>query len=273
MKAEPISIATSGIPLDGLFYEARGATKGAVLLMHGSTMNFYVGPPRFLPPRLTKAGFACLAFNRRGHDMLTTFDSRDPHGAAYQTVAQGVEDNEIAADWLKQRGFPHPIAIGHSLGAALAVRFAVDNPATPALVAMSSPRGGPDHMERGAAAGMFGAHEHETLAKRALQLVDEGRGLELMRVPGWPYVISARHYADNMRNFPSILELAAQLRCPTLCVAGAEEPPEATPTAAFAEACRAPCEHALIPDTGHFYVGKEEMTAELVCDWLVRTIG
>jgi hypothetical protein len=30
-------------------------------------MNFYVGAPRFLPPVLTRLGFACLAFNRRGH--------------------------------------------------------------------------------------------------------------------------------------------------------------------------------------------------------------
>jgi hypothetical protein len=28
--------------------------RGAVLLFHGNTMNFYVGAPRFLPPVLTR---------------------------------------------------------------------------------------------------------------------------------------------------------------------------------------------------------------------------
>ena len=42
-------------------------------------MNFYVGAPRFLPPALTAMGYACLAFNRRGHDILSI---RDSHVAA-----------------------------------------------------------------------------------------------------------------------------------------------------------------------------------------------
>ena len=56
--------------------------RGAVLLFHGNTMNFYVGAPRFLPPVLTRLGLACLAFNRRGHDIMSTFNSRDRGRAA-----------------------------------------------------------------------------------------------------------------------------------------------------------------------------------------------
>jgi hypothetical protein len=54
------------------------------MLFHGNTMNFYVGAPRFLPPVLTRLGLACLAFNRRGHDILTIRDSRAAEGAAFQ---------------------------------------------------------------------------------------------------------------------------------------------------------------------------------------------
>ncbi len=72
MRAELVSIPTDTIPLDGLYYEPEGRAEGAALLFHGNTMNFYVGALRFLPPVLVKLGLACLAFNRRGHDILST---------------------------------------------------------------------------------------------------------------------------------------------------------------------------------------------------------
>ncbi len=58
-------------------------------------MNFYVGGARFLPPALTKLGYAFLAFNRRGHDILSTRLSRLVEGGAYQTTAEALEDNRL----------------------------------------------------------------------------------------------------------------------------------------------------------------------------------
>jgi pimeloyl-ACP methyl ester carboxylesterase len=85
MRTELVTIPTDTLPLDGAFYEpAGGATAGSVLLFHGNTMNFYVGAPRFLPPALTALGFACLAFNRRGHDILSIRNSRAAEGAAFK---------------------------------------------------------------------------------------------------------------------------------------------------------------------------------------------
>src|SRR6185503_8482296 len=81
-----VSIATPTIPLDGAWYEpAGGRARGAALLFHGNTMNFYTGAPRFLPPALAQLGLASLAFNRRGHDILAIRDSRAAEGAAFQT--------------------------------------------------------------------------------------------------------------------------------------------------------------------------------------------
>src|SRR3954453_10278308 len=132
MRTEMVTIPTDTLPLDGAFYEPDGdAPAGAVLLFHGNTMNFYVGAPRFLPPALTRLGFACLAFNRRGHDILSIRDSRAGEGAAFQTTREGVEDNRIAARWLAERGFPTPVVIGHSNGGMLAVPHVVSHPRTP----------------------------------------------------------------------------------------------------------------------------------------------
>src|SRR5580692_2294901 len=120
MRTELISIKTDTAPLDGALYQPDNQpANGAILLFHGNVMNFYTGMLRFLPPALTALGFACLAFNRRSHDILATCDSRAAVGGAFQTVARDIEDNRIAASWLAQQGFPDPIVIGHSNGGML----------------------------------------------------------------------------------------------------------------------------------------------------------
>jgi pimeloyl-ACP methyl ester carboxylesterase len=124
MRTELVTIATNTHqPLDGAWYEPdKGSTAGAVMLCHGNTMNFYVGAPRFLPPALTRLGFACLSFNRRGHDVLSNRNNRTVEGAAFQTTAEGMEDNEFAAAWIMNKGYKAPVVIGHSNGGFLGVQ-------------------------------------------------------------------------------------------------------------------------------------------------------
>lgn len=143
MHTELVSIETDTVPLDGAWYVPDGDAVGAVMLCHGNTMNFYTGAPRFLPPVLTELGFACLAFNRRGHDILTIRNNKEhPVGAALQTTEEAFADNEYAASWLKEKGFDAPILIGHSNGGFLAVQHAARHPETPALVLLSAHAGG-----------------------------------------------------------------------------------------------------------------------------------
>lgn len=78
MRTGLITIETDILPLDGAFHSPdEDPVRGGVLLFHGNTMNFYVGAPRFLPPALTALGLACLAFNRRGHAILSIRGGRD----------------------------------------------------------------------------------------------------------------------------------------------------------------------------------------------------
>ena len=148
MRTGLISIATDTLPLDGALYLPEAEPSGAVMLFHGNTMNFYVGAPRFLPPVLTRLGFACLAFNRRGHDILSIRDSRAAEGAAFQLTKEGIEDNNYAARWLAERGFSRPVVIGHSNGGMLAVKHVSDHPETPAMVLLSAHGGGRDGVQR-----------------------------------------------------------------------------------------------------------------------------
>jgi pimeloyl-ACP methyl ester carboxylesterase len=273
MRLELASIPTDTAPLDGIYYEPQGgATAGAVLLFHGNTMNFYTGAPRFLPPVLTRMGYACLAFNRRGHDVLSTRNSRIAEGGAYQSAREGIEDNRLAAQWLAKRGHAHPVVIGHSNGGVLAVRHVADHPQTPALVLLSAHGGGKGVVQRSSRAGTMARDRLEELTAQARAMVADGRGRELMLMPGWWYAISAESFLDRLTETPDVLELASKIKCPTLFIRGDKEPSEQYPAEEFRRRSAGPCTVEIVSDCDHFYNGREEVVQALVCGWLTRTL-
>jgi pimeloyl-ACP methyl ester carboxylesterase len=271
MRTELITIATDSTPLDGAFHwpEDRQA-RGGVLLFHGNTMNFYVGAPRWLPPVLTELGFACLAFNRRGHDILSIRDSRAPEGGALQLTHEGIADNDYAARWMADRGFPAPIVIAHSGGGLLGAAHAAQHLETPALVLLSAFRGGAGEQGIAAQKALAGEGYEATMA-RAQALVAAGRGAELMTVPNWWYVISAESYLDRVTSTPDILALAPAITCPVLYVRGSLEPKDVYPAEAYAERAGGPCEVAIVAGD-HFYNGIEDDVCGVVSAWLDKTL-
>jgi pimeloyl-ACP methyl ester carboxylesterase len=255
-----------------LLHEPEGAALGAALLFHGNTMNFYQGAPRFLAPALCRLGIACLAFNRRGHDILAIRDSRAAEGAAFQTYAEAMEDNRIAARWLAGRGFAEPIVIGHSNGGLLAAHHVAEQPRTPALVLLSAHCGGRNMVPLASAAGLLAQDRLQELSLAARRAVEEGRGKELMLLPGWWYVTSAASFVDTLENCPELLEAAARIRCPILYLRGDREPRELYPAEAFAERATGPCTVRIVEDCDHFYRGRETIVADLVTGWLSNRI-
>jgi len=269
MRTELISIDTDTVPLDGLWYDPDdGPARNAVQLFHGNTMNFYTGAPRFLPPVLTAQGFACLAYNRRGHDILGIRDSRAAHGAAFQTIAESVADNAFAADYIAGRGFGAPVVIGHSNGGMLAVRHVADRPGTPALVLLSAHKGGRSLIPDASAAGLLAQDRLAEINETAERLVAAGRGAELIPLPGWWYAASAESWLDLSANMPDILEIAPRITCPVLYLRGDGEPRNLYPAEAFAERCGGSCDVEIVTDCDHFYVGREDAVAAIVADWL-----
>ncbi len=274
MRIELVSIATDTAPLDGLYYEPdAGRPAGAALLFHGNTMNFYTGAMRFLPPVLVRLGLACLAFNRRGHDILSTRSSRIAEGGAFQLAREGIEDNRLAAAWLAGRGFERPAVIGHSNGGMLAVRHVADHPQTKALVLLSAHGGGRGVVQRSSGAGTMVLDRVEEFTAKARAIVRSGRGRELMLMPGWWYAITAESFLDRLTETPDVLELAPQVRCPTLFVRGDKEPPGQYPAEAFRARAGGPCAVEIVPDCDHFYNGREQAVQRVVTAWLATTLN
>jgi len=271
MRTELITIVTDTTPLDGAFHMPEDRpVRGGVLLFHGNTMNFYVGAPRWLPPVLTELGVACLAFNRRGHDILSIRDSRAAEGGALQLTSEAIADNDYAASWMADRGFPAPVVIAHSGGGMRGVAHVAEHPETPALVLLSAFRGGAGAQTIPAQIALAGEGYEATMAN-AQALVAAGRGKELITVPNWWYVISAESYAesyvDRFTTVPDILALAPRITCPVLYVRGSLEPKEVYPAEAYAERAGGPCEVAIVPGD-HFYNGIEDDVYGVVVAWL-----
>ena len=274
MRTELVSIPTgTGQPLDGAYYEPDdGVTAGAVLYFHGNTMNFYVGGARFLPPALTKLGYAFLAFNRRGHDILSTRTSRIAEGGAFQTTAEALDDNRIAARWLAARRFAAPVIMGHSNGGMLATQHVVDHPQTPALVLLSAGRGGPQENQPKGTEKIFAVDKMDELTAQARALVAAGRGRDLLFMPGWWYVISAESFLDRIVTVPDTIRLAPKIKCPVLAIRGDREDVDRYPAEEFQAAAGGPCAVEIVKDCDHFYNGKNEVVAEIVSRWLGKTL-
>jgi pimeloyl-ACP methyl ester carboxylesterase len=274
MNLELVSIKTDTYPLDGLFYTPVDREIRAVaMFFHGNCHNFYMGPSRFMPPALLAEGIACLAFNRRGHDMITSIDGRNIGGGSFQMAHEAIADSASAAAWLRERGHANPIVIGHSNGGVLAAQYAADHPEAPAVVLMSAHRGGKEITRLMSEKGLFGRDRLPEVRAKAEQMVAQGRGRELMLLPGWWWVASADCVLDYAINMPDTLENARKIKTPILYLCGDQEPPDLYPLGRFAELCTSPCETHIMPDCDHFYTGHEQKVTRLVTDWVVKTCG
>lgn len=272
MRTELISIPTDGLSLEGVFYtpDDSKSIKNAIIYFHGNTMNFYTGGARFLPPQLTDSGFAFLAFNRRGHDILSTRNSRIAEGGAFQTVSESLSDHEYAAKWLADKAYPNPIVIGHSYGGMLATQFVANHPSTPALVLLSAGRGGPNQDQVRGSENLFAMDKGPEIQKKAEELMAQGKPRDLLFLPGWWYVISAQSYLDRNLHVPDTISLASKIHCPVLAIRGDQEDVHRYPAEEFAKECAGPCEVQIIQNCDHFYNQKEQIVSQNVNEWLLQ---
>ena len=99
-------------------------------------------------------------------------------------------------------------------------------------------------------------------------MVAEGRGKELMVLPGWWWVITAESYLDYASQLPDVLALAPRITCPVLYIRGDKEPAHVYPAEEFAARAGGHCDVHIVKDCDHFYGGREDTISEIVTDWL-----
>ena len=162
------------------------------------------------------------------------------------------------------------MVIGHSNGGMLAVPHVVAHPDTPALILLSAHGGGRSGVQRTSRAGLLAGDRLDEITSKARALVAEGRGRELMLVPGWWYVITAESFLDRLTEMPDALELAPRVTCPVLYIRGDRENAETYPAEAFAARTGGRCDVEIVQDCDHFYVGREDEITRLVASWLDR---
>jgi hypothetical protein len=124
MRTELISIPTPTDPLDAAYYTPDRPSKGAVMYCHGNQMNFYVCAAGFLAPHVTSLGYVFMPFNRRGHDSVSTYNSRECVGGACQTG--NVDEQRREAEALVAAGKPRQLMLIPAWWWVISVRTFLD---------------------------------------------------------------------------------------------------------------------------------------------------
>ena len=90
------------------------------------------------------------------------------------------------------------------------------HPETRALVLLSAHAGGNRLTDPNAASRYTINEKTGDLIKEAQVLLAAGKPRQLMLIPTWWHVISARTFMDRLTNVPSLVENAKRIRCPVL---------------------------------------------------------
>lgn len=273
MQTELITFqASDGFPLDGLLHTPQsGAGERAALIVHGKTMNFYTLGGSILPPHLTRLGWSCFAINRRGHDLGGIRTSRESYGGAWERFADSQLDVAGAMAELRRRGFRRIVLIGHSFGGISCAAYAADHPDEVAALGLcSAGSGGREYLAQVSRAGALAGVRHAAVDAEARRLVAQGRGGEIIALPGWWYAITAASWVDLSENVPLTVENARRYPGPVLALRGGKEPEHNYPAAGMAKACGARATLVVIPGADHFYNGTHAEFARAVTEWLTK---
>lgn len=230
LPAETVEIAGEGVALKGWLFRAVGERRGTIVYLHGVADNR--ASVKGVAQRYVPRGYAVLAYDSRAHG--------DSTGDACTYGYYEKYDLTKAIDFLKA---PAVSVIGVSLGAAVAIQAAVDDPRVTSVVGIST------------------FSDLRTVAsERAPFFASSGNirdALALAETKG--------HFVvDEV----SPVKAAARLSIPVLLIHGAEdhETPPAHSERVF-KALAGPKRLILLPKTGHG-VGLDEPTWKIIDDWV-----
>lgn len=116
-------LATDGVILNGILYEAQEKTSDVILAVHGMSSNCFRKRDEFISKKANEVKIDYFCFNNRGSD-LARYLRKDINGerekilggTSYEDVLDSYEDIVGAILKLKELGYQNIYLQGHSLG-------------------------------------------------------------------------------------------------------------------------------------------------------------
>lgn len=277
MKTRLITVKSSdNFELDGAFYAAdkpgQEDVSRAISIVHGKTMNFYVGLARLLPPALTQTGYDCLCLNRRGHDLGSIRNSFIPEGEAWTNYRQHIQDVDAGIKYLESLGYHEIVLIGHSLGANLACTYATNNQSIRRLILAS-----PLPAYSVTTIPTFLPESERKRVIREAQKISIGRERKAYSLSGWPFLIDSETLLANLKSeieLPDLIQCLQQLNIPTLIIYGGDALDSELGAPIFTEMNelrKKGIEVVQLERSDHFYNGFEKEIESMITDWLIKT--
>jgi uncharacterized OsmC-like protein/pimeloyl-ACP methyl ester carboxylesterase len=169
MKSEKITFAGhSGDALAARLDLPGGPMRGAAILAHCFTCSKDIAAARRISGRLAALGLAVLRFDFTGL-------GHSGGEFANTSFSSNVADLRAASDYMRARGLPVQLMIGHSLGGAAVIRVAPEIEGLRAVVTIGAPAD-PSHV-----AHNFGGKLEEIRQNGSAEVMLAGRSFELRK--------------------------------------------------------------------------------------------
>ena len=267
-----------GVRLDGAFLAPKDGSSAegpvdAVLLIHGSTGNFYTGSNITMAEALRAYGYPCLSLNTTAHDTVWyNANNSTYYGVAYENLDRSRLDLKAGIDYLADQGFMRIALIGNSMGAVRVGYYAAteSDKRLATIIPVSPVRLSYTYMLNSEDAGEF-----QHMIEQADELEAKGKAQELMAVKyPIPQMFSAASYLD--KHGPAerynLVTLAPKIKVPVFVVSGSLETHsrlrDAARDIAIAAVNRPRAEYKVIEGGVHSLGNRLEETAVAVSSWL-----
>lgn len=202
-------------------------SNGVLLITHGTLAHKDMELVEALQTALADRGVASLA-----HTLTLGLDRREgmydcakPHSHAHEDAAE-----EIAAwvKWLKDNGTSQVWLLGHSRGGNQAARYAAEHDGIEKLVLLA-PATGEDAEKAAATFKERFKAELGPLLEKARALVKEGKGDEMIDMPGFVYCPAGKASARSVVSYyggaaeRDTTSYVPRIKAPTLVIAGSKD--------------------------------------------------
>ncbi|MQA13742.1 MAG: alpha/beta fold hydrolase [Pseudonocardiaceae bacterium] len=258
-----------GQPLDALWYGSAGGGAG-VLHVHGKGSSVLSGPSRFLPPLLPDLSH--LAVNMRCHDLAYTVGTDDfaVDGGMWEDLSTGHLDVAAGIEHLRQRGLEQVVVCGHSSGGFYAADYMTRDGGIAAWVLLS-----PLTTNKTPLPSWFPEPAQLAAAERmARDMVDAGRGRDLIPLRGWFHAISAASLVQRFEEPDGVwLDSVRHATAPVLMAWGDAEPRHGLWGRLYDQFAGPGDRREVLPGAGHYYRGQERVLATRIGVFLADVLG